>query len=89
MSYRIEYDFHGMHRYPISRAHPIIKMIAAAFFLAAGIMTAYFAIAIVQAALSGDIPMIRSAADQMVAQIQDGESVRDSVAAFCKDILLP
>jgi hypothetical protein len=89
MSYRIEYDFHGMHRRTVTKERPVRKLIVSACCLAAVVFASCCVGVILQAAICGDIPLIRSAADQMVAEIQNGESIRDSVSAFCRDILLP
>lgn len=91
MAYKIHYDPSLKLKYPAKRKNQPIRRYISAFALLAVIMTLLYHPGVRQRIknflIPGDPEVTLSAGRELVYDIKAGNTVRESVMAFCKEIL--
>ena len=85
MAYQIRYEQSGMTRSVISGRKP--NIILSSIMISGVTMLVVALLLTVQAGVLGDQVKLDQATDQLVLDIKDGASVRQSIQTFCDTIL--
>lgn len=85
MAYQIRYELSGMTRSTISGRKP--NIILSSLLISGVTMLIVALLLTVQAGVLGDGKKMERATDQLVLDIKDGASVRESIQTFCDTIL--
>ncbi len=90
MSYSVYYSTKGIARYRSGTKKKVLRRFLLGITVAGACFTLFCAPVrnrLIQVFFPGDHAVTKEAATQMIADIRDGQPVREAVSAFCQEIL--